>query len=128
MELQAVKKEMTMRKSCFLFLVATLLMVGVSFAVETPRESTSAEGKTGLTNAAVSGIDQAGVPGYIELVIQEPYPPKGIYRWYLYVTPAGNLMIASSTTLSTTGVEGKPITTPWYSGATPLGSVVGGQS
>lgn len=116
-----------MRKSCLLILLATILMVGIAFAAETPREGTPAEGKSTFTNVAVVGINENGVPGYIEFTC--PDPTLGTpYRWYLYVTSSGQVYIASSTTLSTTNVEGKPPTSDWYSGTTPPGSLVGGQT
>ena len=115
-----------MKKNWLLVLTAILLVAVISYA-QSPRQPTTAEGKTTYTNLAVTGLDVTGVPSYIEFQATDSLGTMS--KWYLYVNGMnGNLMIASSVTVGTTTAEGAPKVTTWFNGAVIIGTVVGGQT
>ena len=81
-----------MRKSTVFILIVALLIspLCLCFANEQPRDAAyESAGKTVFTNISVVGLDQEGLPGYIELLNPSGTP------YYIWVDNKGKLRIAS---------------------------------
>ena len=101
-----------MKKSLFVAVIVGLLMTSFSFA-QTPRDNTSSEGKTGLTNIAVTGLNVTGVPGYIELT------SSAGRVFYLYIDGTDTVRIASAVQV---GSGASPQSTNWNNVGDKIGS------
>lgn len=117
-----------MRKFCFSIVVASmiLLMVSYSFAYSGTRNAISSDGKTAFANISVTGLnkdrdttltDDMGLPGYIEFI----NPDNETY--YLWVDRDGLLRISSDVVV---GYLASPATVGWKGSAS--GTVVGRQT